>query len=244
MSASSGPMTRRRSWRSRSIRASPRRRKISNSVGRSCANSEPSCPSLSLNLPLKGGGRSPKATRWGSFSPQARCDGKIGPSPGALRAPVLSLQGEAKRAANPAITTHELLAPFGGEQYCLWGAPVPPFRRLLAHLRPDADSQPDARLLLHAGGLYRRHHSRPGAEFLGRRALERRGDGGYRRADRAVPAAPSRRPGIAAGPAHARTVLHRRRPVPDGVDRGPDPAADAAASAGGGRGLRRLLSDL
>src|SRR5262245_23735145 len=45
----------------------------------------------------------------------------------------------------------------GHQQPGPWWAPVPAVLRLLADLWIDAHSQPDARLLLHVGGLFGRH---------------------------------------------------------------------------------------
>ena len=83
-----------------------------------------------------------------------------------------------------------------------------------------------------------------GRQLLGRRAGERRRHGRDRRADRALPAAPAGGPGAAAGAADAGLRLHRRRCLPDAVDRRSLAARHARSSARRRAGGRPLLPDL
>ena len=99
---------------------------------------------------------------------------------------------------------HEPVADFGGEQHRARRPAVPAVLRLLPHLRPDAHPQPDARLLLHAGRLLRRHAALARRQLLAGGARQRRGHGRDRRTDRALPAAAPRRRSAAAGAADAR----------------------------------------
>ena len=137
-----------------------------------------------------------------------------------------------------------LVADSGGEQHRPRWLAVPALGRLLAHLRADAHPQPDARLVLHAGGLFRRHLPGQGSEFLGRRPAERGGNGRDRRIHRTLSPAPSRRAGACPGAAHARLLIHRCRHLPDGVDRRSLATADAPPSAGCGPGRGPVLSAL
>src|SRR4051812_46091185 len=60
----------------------------------------------------------------------------------------------------------EPVADIGGEQRRAGRPAVPALVGLLAHLRPDAHPQPDARLVLHAGRLLRRHAALAWGELL------------------------------------------------------------------------------
>src|SRR5436190_4677355 len=136
------------------------------------------------------------------------------------------------------------MADTGGEQHCAGRPAVPAVVRLLADLRPDAHSQPDARRVLHAGRLFRRHAAVEGGELLARRAPQRCRHGSDRRPDRALPAAPAGGSGSPAGAADAGLCLHRRRCLPDAVDRRSLAAGHAGAPAGHGAGGGPLLSAL
>src|SRR5579885_2861278 len=105
-----------------------------------------------------------------------------------------------------------------GEQRQSRRSVVPALRGLLADLRVDANPEPHAWLALHAGRLRRRHRpaARPG--FLERGAAERPRDGRARRRNGAPPPAPPPGPGAAAGAVDPRPLLHRRRPLSDGMD--------------------------
>src|SRR5437016_6714458 len=139
---------------------------------------------------------------------------------------------------------HEPVADIGGEQRRAGRPAVSALVGLLAHLRPDAHPQPDARLVLHAGGLFRRHAALAGRELLGRRSPERRGHGADRRADRAFPAAAPGGRATAAGAADAGLLVHHRRCLPDAMDRRPLATGDAGPLAGRLAGGGAVLSAL
>src|SRR5436309_8562273 len=150
--------------------------------------------------------RAPRASREGGIAPQnqtntplpipppqggreqntARSERYVGPPPSG---------GLPRHLTNGfSSATHGPLADTCREQHRDGRPAVPVVRRLLADLRPDADSQSDARLVLHAGRLFRREHARQEPrELLARGADQWRGDGGHRRNHRAFPVAASRR---------------------------------------------------
>src|ERR1051326_3176086 len=119
-------------------------------------------------------------------------------------------------------------------------AALPARRRVLAHLRPDEDREPDARRAFHARCLSRRERPQGGAEPVVRGARRRACGGALRRPARAFHPEEARRQRPLPGAGDAGVRVHHRRPVPRRLGRRPDPGADAGvpAAAGVHRGAR------
>src|SRR5579875_142376 len=140
---------------------------------------------------------------------------------------------------------HEYLGGIGHQQHHVRWPAFSVVGRLLVDLRTDADSEPDARLDVHAGRLCRLQHGLdlPSA-VLARRADRGAGDGRLRRLDGAVPASPPRRLDPRPGAGHARIRLHHCRFLPDGVERRSDLGEHALGARRRDPRLRPVLSHL
>src|SRR6185437_12352927 len=119
------------------------------------------------------------------------------------------------------------------QQHNLWWSAVFAVVRLLFDLRVDAYSEPDARLVIHAGRLCRRKLPRRllehQARLLAGRHPERHRRGGVRRIDGTVAAAPAYGRPIGPGAGYARHLVHGRRFLPDGLGRRSDFGRNAGA---------------
>src|SRR5260370_26546061 len=69
--------------------------------------------------------------------------------------------------------TNDPLADPGGEQHRLWGPAIPTVSRVFPHLWADAHPQPDARIVLHVGGLFWGNTAGGRGQFLGSGARKR-----------------------------------------------------------------------
>src|SRR5262245_14461061 len=166
-----------------------------------------------------------------------------------VRRPTVAIRWSSRynEPAGPRVPLRERLIDAGAvldhpdaEQRGLRRSAVPVVVGLFPDLRPDADTQPGARRILHARRVFRLHAAAAQPAFLAGRARRRPRGGADRHSDGAVRAAPARRQRAGTGAGHARRLLHHRRYLPPGLDRRSHAVAGSAgvAPAAAVRGFR------